>query len=385
MKGKITFAALVERIADDSDVPKKAIHGLLKEAVQVIDEGLTRDGKVSIAGLGIFELKRQPARTGRNPRSGEMIEIPEHNRVIFKPAADLRRFINREYEGLKPEMTRDKKAPGPPARQKKSTALIQPKPETPRPAETRPVQPAPKKDPAETTAIPGQSPKKRFTPIGIIMVLLAVLLLGALYFLMPFEKTSETPTVADRTHSISPAATPKSRAARELDQTRSPLKAAPPLSIETGASGQKTQTRTMDSARETSAGNNADSHKIEPGDSFWTLAMVKYADPYLWPFIYRINADRVPDPDALEIGSTVLSPSLEGTSGNLSAQDRLNLADGYMQVYLAYRRIGRQTARHYLWAAGRFDAPGVMKKYENRIHEADRRYMSRVKGTFRIK
>ena len=73
---KITFLDLVERLADEAKVSKKVASGLLKEMTAIIDDGLRHDGKVRISGLGIFELKWRAAKTGRNPQTGEPIEIP---------------------------------------------------------------------------------------------------------------------------------------------------------------------------------------------------------------------------------------------------------------------------------------------------------------------
>lgn len=46
--------------------------------------------KVQIIGFGTFETKKRPARTGRNPRTGETMEIPASSVVSFKPSASLK-------------------------------------------------------------------------------------------------------------------------------------------------------------------------------------------------------------------------------------------------------------------------------------------------------
>jgi len=107
MRDKITFSNLMEQIADETGASRQKVHDLLKEMVAIIDEGLWRDGRVSISGLGIFGLKWRAARQGINPQTGESIEISAHNRVYFNPGAPLRRFINRKYEHIKPEIIDD--------------------------------------------------------------------------------------------------------------------------------------------------------------------------------------------------------------------------------------------------------------------------------------
>lgn len=46
--------------------------------------------KVQIIGFGTFETKKRPARTGRNPRTGETMQIPASSVVSFKPSASLK-------------------------------------------------------------------------------------------------------------------------------------------------------------------------------------------------------------------------------------------------------------------------------------------------------
>ncbi len=109
MSNKITFANLIELVANKSGNSKQQTRVLLKEVVAVANMGLLKDGRVNISGLGIFYLKWRDARQGRNPQTDETIEIPAHYQVKFKPEAALRRFINRKYQHLKPENILDRK------------------------------------------------------------------------------------------------------------------------------------------------------------------------------------------------------------------------------------------------------------------------------------
>ncbi len=104
---KLTFSQLVERIAEEAKVSKSMARNVLKEMSSIIDDQLRDGSKVRISRLGIFKLRWQAAKKGRNPQTGEPIQIPSQNRVVFKPAADLRRFINRNHEDEKPEIIDD--------------------------------------------------------------------------------------------------------------------------------------------------------------------------------------------------------------------------------------------------------------------------------------
>ncbi|GAJ07264.1 unnamed protein product, partial [marine sediment metagenome] len=90
MNEKITFVKLLDKIAEETGASKQLIHDLLIETVNLTREGLNRDGYVNLSGLGRFRLKWHKARSGRNPQTGEKIEIPGHNSVNFKAEANLR-------------------------------------------------------------------------------------------------------------------------------------------------------------------------------------------------------------------------------------------------------------------------------------------------------
>jgi len=79
-----------------------------------------------------------------------------------------------------------------------------------------------------------------------------------------------------------------------------------------------------------------------------------YADPYLWPNIFRVNLNVINDPDVLEVDTIVYAQPLEGTAENLTSNDIKNIADGYFQVYLAYNRLGKKNAPLFLHVARQF-------------------------------
>ena len=72
-------------------ITKNTAEKAVKAVLDSILDGVERDGSVSIAGFGTFERKERAARTGRNPRTGESLEIPASITVGFRPAAALKR------------------------------------------------------------------------------------------------------------------------------------------------------------------------------------------------------------------------------------------------------------------------------------------------------
>jgi nucleoid DNA-binding protein/nucleoid-associated protein YgaU len=108
MHEKFRYSQLVDLIARESGTSKQLIHNLFVELVKEIKADLQREGMVHLAGMGRFRLVWSEARQGRNPQTGEVITIPAHNRILFKPDAPIRRLINREYQQLKPIILEEK-------------------------------------------------------------------------------------------------------------------------------------------------------------------------------------------------------------------------------------------------------------------------------------
>ncbi len=59
-----------------------------------ITEALARGERVELRGFGAFSVKKRDARTGRNPRTGEAVEVPEKYVPFFKTGKDLRERMN---------------------------------------------------------------------------------------------------------------------------------------------------------------------------------------------------------------------------------------------------------------------------------------------------
>ena len=67
-----------------------------KALLAVIIQALQTGDPVSLPGIGALSVRTYPARTGRNPRTGETIHIPAGSKVRFKMAASLRERLNRD-------------------------------------------------------------------------------------------------------------------------------------------------------------------------------------------------------------------------------------------------------------------------------------------------
>ncbi len=86
----LTLTDIGDHIASTFDMPKSHAKIYLAEAVALIGKSLRKGGKVRIAGLGVFQVKKRAARKGRNPSNGEPMKIKATKRVAFAVARDLK-------------------------------------------------------------------------------------------------------------------------------------------------------------------------------------------------------------------------------------------------------------------------------------------------------
>ena len=84
---------LVAKIAEKSGLSKKQAELALGAFIDSVTEALKEGDKVQLMGFGTFEVKERAARTGRNPSTGETIEIPASKTPSFKAGKGLRILI----------------------------------------------------------------------------------------------------------------------------------------------------------------------------------------------------------------------------------------------------------------------------------------------------
>jgi DNA-binding protein HU-beta len=88
-------AELIERVAESTGKTKKEAGVLVDTVLQAISEALSNGEKVTLIGFGNFEVKERPARTGRNPQTGEEIQIEASKVPSFRPGKQLKELVNK--------------------------------------------------------------------------------------------------------------------------------------------------------------------------------------------------------------------------------------------------------------------------------------------------
>ena len=86
---------LVEKVAEGASLTKADAERAINALVNAVSEALVEGDKVSLKGLGTFEVRERKARTGINPRTRETIEIPASKVPAFKASSTLKDAVNK--------------------------------------------------------------------------------------------------------------------------------------------------------------------------------------------------------------------------------------------------------------------------------------------------
>lgn len=91
----MTKADLVETVANEAEMTKKDAEKLVEIIFDTIVETLNNGEKIELRGFGSFRLRQRNARQGRNPKTGEMVNIPAKRVAYFKPGKELKEIVNK--------------------------------------------------------------------------------------------------------------------------------------------------------------------------------------------------------------------------------------------------------------------------------------------------
>jgi DNA-binding protein HU-beta len=89
----VMLKGIFEQVAEGHNVSKKQAQDLLAGMVETMTAHLKRGDRIRINGLGTLEVRQREARTGRNPATGEMMQIAASKKVAFRPAKELKEAV----------------------------------------------------------------------------------------------------------------------------------------------------------------------------------------------------------------------------------------------------------------------------------------------------
>ena len=90
----MTKTELIKAISEKANVTQKDSEEILNTVIDCIKEAIKNGDKVNLKGFGVFEPRERAAREGRNPKTGEVIQIAARTNPAFKPSKQFKDFVN---------------------------------------------------------------------------------------------------------------------------------------------------------------------------------------------------------------------------------------------------------------------------------------------------
>ena len=92
-KNTVSLKHLAASLAEDHEMPKKQAEALLGDLVNLVTKHLKKGDRIRLVGLGVLQVRKRAARMGRNPATGEPIEIKASKKVAFRAAKELKEAV----------------------------------------------------------------------------------------------------------------------------------------------------------------------------------------------------------------------------------------------------------------------------------------------------
>ena len=89
----VTLKHLAAALAEEHELSKKSAEAILTDLVTKITKHLKKGERIRIVGLGILQVRKRAARMGRNPATGEQIQIKASKKVAFRAAKELKEAV----------------------------------------------------------------------------------------------------------------------------------------------------------------------------------------------------------------------------------------------------------------------------------------------------
>ena len=89
----VTLKHIAATLAEEHELSKKTAEAIMNDMVAKITKHLKKGERIRIVGLGILQVRKRAARMGRNPATGEAIQIKASKKVAFRAAKELKEAV----------------------------------------------------------------------------------------------------------------------------------------------------------------------------------------------------------------------------------------------------------------------------------------------------
>ena len=361
MSDKITFSRLVEELAEKSSTSQTLSHDFISGLTEIVIDSAMNSGKSSITNFGSFIVVDVAARNGVNPRTGEPIVIPAHQRLSFSPYKALEKTVNAPFAHLEASVIEDEN-------EKDSTSLP---PET---ISTTSLAPAPSEEESKEEEVnednkelntddekekpeapvfkrPGKEERKSGNLLNVVILIVVLLLVVAGLWYFIFRDTSVPPTVAEQQTAppVEVPADPTPNPPPVVDQTSTNSDTPQEVPVQEESPAQQERVNVVDESS-----SEPVTYIVSRDEWIYDIARRTYSKPTFWPLIFKANFSVSQDPDLIIPGKTLTLPEIENPQ-NPTQNDRARLAAAHRVVSEAYANAGKsEQARNYERMAAKF-------------------------------
>ena len=89
----MTKKDIVMKVSNDTNVTQIDVKKVVQKTLDAVVESLEKGETVELRNFGVFKVKSRRGRIGRNPRTGEEVQVPEKKVVVFKPGLILKQRV----------------------------------------------------------------------------------------------------------------------------------------------------------------------------------------------------------------------------------------------------------------------------------------------------
>jgi DNA-binding protein HU-beta len=94
LEASVNKSELIDKVAGEAGIAKSDAEKAVNAFINVVQTAVASDDKVTLPGFGAWSRSQRAARTGRNPRTGEPVQIPASKAVKFSVGADFKKKVN---------------------------------------------------------------------------------------------------------------------------------------------------------------------------------------------------------------------------------------------------------------------------------------------------
>jgi nucleoid DNA-binding protein len=89
----MTKKDIILKVADASNLKQTDVKQVVQKTFDCMVEALVRGEKIELRNFGVFKVKERKSRTGRNPRTGQVVPVPPRKVVVFKPGLEMKQQV----------------------------------------------------------------------------------------------------------------------------------------------------------------------------------------------------------------------------------------------------------------------------------------------------